>query len=149
MFILTLSETECRKTLADNRLARLACAKGGQSYVVPIYYAYAGDHLYAFSLPGRKIEWMRENPLVSVLVEEPGQGHEWRSVMVDGRFEELPDRIGHKRERDRAWSLLSRHADWWEPGDLKPATPSLSKYEPEVFFRISIDRLSGRAAKAA
>ena len=61
MLIHTLSALECTKLLAANRVGRLACAKDGQPYVVP--NAHAGKHLYAFSMPGKKIEWMRANPL--------------------------------------------------------------------------------------
>ena len=46
---------------------------------------------------------------------------------IDLANEELPDVIGHKRERERAWSLLSRHANWWEPGGLKPLAPAASR----------------------
>ena len=73
MIVQTLSTPECTALLAKNRLARLACARNGQPYVVPIYYAYADRCLYAFSMPGKKIDWMRENPLVSVQVDEHGQ----------------------------------------------------------------------------
>ena len=147
MIVQTLSAPECTTLLVKNRLARLACARDGQSYVIPIYYAYSAHYLYAFSMPGKKIEWMRENPLVSVQVDERGTGREWKSVVVDGRYEELPDRIGHKVERDRAWSVLSKHVDWWEPGALKPTAPPISDHSPHVFFRISIEQLSGREAK--
>ncbi len=147
MRIRTLSTLECTKLLSSSRLGRLGCAKDGYPYVVPFYFAYADTHLYAFSMVGRKIEWMRANPQISVLVEEHGQGREWRSVIVDGRYEELPDRIGHKRERDHAWSLLSRHVDWWEPGALKTVTPPLSDHSDHVFFRIWVEQLSGREAK--
>jgi len=116
---------------------------------VPIYFAYADGHLYAFSMPGKKIEFMRANPVVSLIVEERGRGREWKSVHVEGRFEELPDRIGHKRERDHAWSLLSTHADWWEPGALKPVTPPLSDHSEHIFFRVFVDQLYGREAKEA
>jgi nitroimidazol reductase NimA-like FMN-containing flavoprotein (pyridoxamine 5'-phosphate oxidase superfamily) len=68
-------------------------------------------------------------------------------VVVDGRFEVLPDRIGHKRERDRAWLLLSRHADWWEPGAIKPVTSPLAGSSEHVFFRIFVEGISGRQAK--
>lgn len=67
---------------------------------------------------------MRANPLVSVLVDTRGEGREWKSVVVDGRYEELLDRIGHMPEREHAWSILSRHVDWWEPGALKPMDTS-------------------------
>jgi nitroimidazol reductase NimA-like FMN-containing flavoprotein (pyridoxamine 5'-phosphate oxidase superfamily) len=146
MRIRILSQLECSHVLTEGRLGHLACTKDGQPYVVPIYFAYSDNHLYAFSMPGKKIEWMRANPLVSVVVEERNHGREWRSVVVDGRYEELPDRIGHKVQRDHAWSLLSRHADWWQPGALKPVTPPLSDHSEHVFFRILIGQVSGREA---
>ena len=147
MHIRNLSNLECTRLLSGNRLAHLACAKDGKPYVVPIYFAYAENYLYAFSMPGKKIEFMRANPEVSLIVEERGHGREWKSVLVEGRFEELPDRIGHKRERDHAWSLLSKHIDWWEPGAIKPVTPPVSGHLEHVFFRVLIEELSGREAK--
>lgn len=147
MHIRSLSISECAALLEANRVGRLACARDGRPYVVPIHYAYADNHLYAFSMPGKKIEWMRANPPVSVVVEEHGQGREWKSVVVDGRYEELPDRIGHKHERDRAWSLLSQHVNWWEPGALKPTPLPVADHSNHVFFRILIDELSGREAR--
>lgn len=66
MLVRTLSILECTKLLTANRIGHLACAKDGQPYVVPLYYAHADNHLYAFSLLGKKIDWMRSNPLVSV-----------------------------------------------------------------------------------
>jgi nitroimidazol reductase NimA-like FMN-containing flavoprotein (pyridoxamine 5'-phosphate oxidase superfamily) len=144
MLVHTLSDLECTKLLTANRVGYLACAKDWQPYVVPLYYAHADNHLYAFSMPGKKIDWMR--PLVSVQVDERGQGRGWRSVVVDGRYEELPDRIGHKLQRDHAWSVLSKHPDWWEPGALKPVAPAVFDGIPDVFIRIFIDRVSGREA---
>ncbi|RWK12949.1 MAG: pyridoxamine 5'-phosphate oxidase family protein, partial [Mesorhizobium sp.] len=103
-----------------HRVGRLACAKDGQPYIVPFYYTYADNRLYAFSMVGKKIDWMRINPLVSVQVDEHSTARGWKSVVVDGRYEELSHRIGHEVQLDHAWSLLSKHADWWEPGALKP-----------------------------
>lgn len=147
MHIRNLSNLEFTRLLSGNRLAHLACAKDGKPYVVPIYFAYAENYLYAFSMPGKKIEFMRANPEVSLIVEERGHGREWKSVLVEGRFEELPDRIGHKRERDHAWSLLSKHFDWWEPGALKPVTPPISDHSEHIFFRVFVEQIYGREAK--
>ena len=147
MWIRTLSTLECTKLLSSHRVGRLACAKDGQPYVMPIYYAYNENHLYAFSMPGKKIDFMRANPLVCVLVDAKGEGRGWQSVIAEGRYEELPDRIGFKRERDHAWTLLAAHSDWWEPGALKPAMPPMSNHSPHVFFRIAVAELTGREAK--
>lgn len=146
MLIRTLSTLECTKILTANRVGHLACAKDGQPYIVPLYYAHADNHLYAFSMMGKKIDWMRSNPLVSMQVDERGTGRGWKSVLVTGHYEELPDRIGHKVQRDHAWAVLSKHADWWEPGALKPETSQDTEHLPHVFFRISIAKVSGREA---
>ena len=144
MWIRNLGRLECTQLLDANRLAHLACSNDGRPYIIPIYYAHAENTLYAFFMPGKKIEWMRANPLVSALVEEHKKGREWKSVIADGRYEELPDRIG---QRDYSWSLLSKHVDWWEPGALKPVAPPMSDHSPHIFFRILIEQLTGREAK--
>lgn len=146
MHIRALSTLECTKLLTANRVGRLACAKDGQPYIAPFYYAHADNHLYAFSMLGKKIDWMRANPLVSVQVDAHGTGPGWKSVIVTGRYEELSDRVGHEAQRDHAWLVLSKHADWWEPGALKPATFADLEHLPHVFFRISITEVSGREA---
>lgn len=146
MIIRTLSALECTRLLSAQRVGRLACAKEGQPYIAPFYYAHADNHLYAFSMLGKKVDWMRANPQVAVQVDEHGTGRGWKSVVVEGRYEELPDRIGHKVQRDHAWAMLSKHTDWWEPGALKPETPPVADSLPHVFFRISITEVSGREA---
>jgi hypothetical protein len=146
MRIRTLSTLECTKLLMAHRVGRLACANDGQPYIVPFYYVYADNRLYAFSMMGKKIDWMRINPLVSVQVDEHSTTRGWKSVIVDGRYEELPDRTGHKVQLDHAWSLLSKHADWWEPGALKPTASSDAEHLPHVFFSIFVVEVSGREA---
>jgi len=147
MHVRTMSAAECDALLERVRLGRLACSMDGKPYVVPFHFAYADGRLYAFSLPGKKIDIMRSNPQVCVLIEEPGTDRDWKSVVVDGFFEELEDRIGSKHLRERAWSLLSKHAEWWEPGAQKPATGSEGPRHGPVFFSIHIEQLSGREAR--
>lgn len=146
MIIRELSANQCTTLISESRLARIACSRDGQPYLVPIFYAYAKGCSYSFTMPGRKLDMMRANPNVALLVEELGSASSWKSVVAEGRFEELPDRVGFKRERERAWSLLSKHANWWEPGALKPVLQPLAVYSSHVFFRIHIDRMSGREA---
>ncbi len=146
MWVRTLSALECTHLLSSHRVARLACAKDGRPYVVPIYFAYHENHFYAFSMPGKKIDCMRANPEVSLVVEERGHGREWKSVVVGGRFEELSDQTGYQHERDHAWSLLSKHFDWWEPGALKPVPLPISDHSDHIFFRVFVEEISGREA---
>lgn len=150
MWIRDLSVLECTKILASERLAHLACVDGTRPYLVPIYFAYADHHLYSFSMIGRKIECMRCNPNICLQVDERGRGPGWRSVIVQGRYQELDVSAGFAQERDRAWNLLSKYPIWWEPGSLKPAgqtVPHGADHYEHVYFRVLIDSVTGREAK--
>lgn len=144
MIIKEMSQEECTAVLTAARGGHLACAKDNRPYIVPITIAFAEHSIYSFSLPGQKIEWMRANPQVCVQVDDFGKGGAWKSVVVQGSYVELPDRIGSKLEREHAWSLLSTHANWWEPGGLKPLTAAIP---PEhLFYKIAIETMTGRQA---
>ena len=146
MIIKEMTGEECITLMLSSRMGRLACAKEDQPYIVPISFALDYRHIYSFSLLGQKIEWMRQNPKVCLHVDKFGDSQEWESVVVYGTYEELPDRIGWKRERDHAWSLLSKHPTWWEPGDLKPVPAQSESPLSHLFYRISLDRITGRQA---
>jgi nitroimidazol reductase NimA-like FMN-containing flavoprotein (pyridoxamine 5'-phosphate oxidase superfamily) len=141
-----MAAQENTAVVSAGRLARLACAFEGQPYVVPIHYAFADHYLYSFSMPGQKVEWMRSNPKVCVQIDDLTSARNWKSVVVYGVFEELADRIGTKVERDRAWSLLEKHANWWEPGSLKPMLPPVASASNHLFYRIRIESMTGRQA---
>ena len=91
MLIQELTREECLDLLDRAHLGRLACACETQPYIVPIYFAYDNDYLYSFSTVGQKIEWMRANPNVCVETDEVTNSRQWLSVVVLGRYEELPD----------------------------------------------------------
>lgn len=146
MIVREMTAQENAAVVAGGRMARLACARDGQPYLVPIHYVFADRFLYSFSMAGQKIEWMRQNPKVCVQIDDLASARNWKSVVVYGAFEELADRIGTKVERDRAWSLLEKHANWWEPGGLKPVMPPMSATSAHLFYRIRIDSMTGRQA---
>lgn len=143
MIVTEMDRAQCLDLLREQRHGRLACVSDGQPYVVPVTYAADGDNLYGFSLEGRKIEWMRQNPKVCMQVDAFGEAREWRSVIAYGRYEELPDRVGWKMQRDRAWSLLSREVEWWAPGAYKPVPHPPT---PHLFYRIVVEEVTGRHA---
>ena len=53
--------------LREEVVGRIGCHAGGETYVVPVIYAYDGEAFYAYSIEGRKIRMMRENPSVALL----------------------------------------------------------------------------------
>ena len=124
-------------------VGHLGCARAGQPYVVPISFAYHWEHLYGFATVGRKIEWMRANPLVCVEVEEILSRREWQTVVILGRYEELPDTPELSSTRALAHDLLAKAAAWWEPGYVRTLLHGEERPLEPIYFRISIDELSG------
>jgi nitroimidazol reductase NimA-like FMN-containing flavoprotein (pyridoxamine 5'-phosphate oxidase superfamily) len=133
-----LSRVEIDAFLAAQRVARLGCHAGGETYVVPVIYGYDGESIYAVTTEGRKIAMMRANPRVAVEVDEydaDGRGS-WRSVIAQGTYEELGG-----GDAEAALALLrerfARAAG--RTAEARPLGPSV------VVFRIRLDALSGRA----
>jgi nitroimidazol reductase NimA-like FMN-containing flavoprotein (pyridoxamine 5'-phosphate oxidase superfamily) len=144
MFIHTMTESECQHALENAKVGRLACAHDNRPYIVPIYFAYHERHLYAVSTMGQKIDWMRENPFVCVEVDDLTNHEQWMSVVVFGRYEELPDRPQHKSARELALMLLQKKSPWWwEPAYICEDHRDVPHSCTPVAFRIRIDRLSG------
>ena len=101
-----MTERECRARLAGTNVARLACARNNQPYVVPIHVDLDGDYLYGYATLGQKIEWMRQNPLVCVEIDELRAHGQWASVVVFGHYEELPNTPGYEGPRRVAERLF-------------------------------------------
>ncbi len=143
MLIHQMTENECRTALERVSFGRLASANDCQAYVVPIYFSYDGRHIYGFSTIGQKVEWMRANPLVCLEIDERTSHHHWMSVVVSGRYEELPDSPEFGDERVRAHEALQRRAMWWEPAYA--ATEHQKQLIP-IFYRIHITQMTGHRA---
>jgi nitroimidazol reductase NimA-like FMN-containing flavoprotein (pyridoxamine 5'-phosphate oxidase superfamily) len=125
-------------------LGRLACAHDGQPYITPIYFAYDDNYLYGFSTLGQKITWMRANPLVCVEVDELASPQDWTTVIVLGKYEELPAKSQYEVYRKRAYDLLQRQPVWWEPGYVKTVLDEKTRpIRESMYFRIHIDQISG------
>jgi uncharacterized protein len=95
---------------------------------------------------GKNIEWMRANPLVCVEADEVVSPHKWVSVIVFGRYEELPDTPESQPEREFAWKLLQQYAMWWEPGYAKTILHGTERLLKPIFYRIYIARITGHRA---
>lgn len=132
-----LSRGEIDEFLRSQRIARLGCHAGGVTYVVPLIYAYEDGAVVAVTTEGRKTAMLRENPQVCVEVDEydaDGRGS-WRSVIAQGRYEEL---AGDAIEpavallRERFERAAGRTAE------RRPLSPGV------VVLRIALEEVSGR-----
>jgi uncharacterized protein len=146
MLIQELSNQASLDLLTRTRLGRLACSQGGQPYVVPVYFVYADRSLYGFATVGKKIEWMRANPLVCLEVDEIVSPQQWVCVIVSGRYEELPDTPEWESARAFAHKLLSRAGLWWEPAYVKTVLGGAARPLVPVFYRIHVVQTTGHRA---
>ena len=146
MVIHDLTPSQCREVLARTHLGRLACSKADQPYITPIFYYYdeGQNSLFSFSTQGQKVDWMRANPKVCVEVDDIITQHNWRTVLVFGRYEEIDDSAAGRVLRAMIQKKLEGQPGWWLPGAAKRAGGQ--EHHVAVLYRVRIDRLSGRQA---
>lgn len=140
-----LSNDEAYELVKNGVYGRLGCHANGETYVVPISYAYKDNALYFHTQEGKKVNMMRINPSVCFHVDELQDIFDWRSVIIQGQFKELEG-----EERTSGLKILLDR----EVPVLPPSTMKLAKDWPfttggydaikGVVFKIEINELSGR-----
>ncbi len=75
--------------LSSQFFGRIGCAANGQVLVVPVAYLYDGRAIYGQTHEGTKTSLLRQNPAVCFEVDEVSSPSCWRSVVVQGVYEEL------------------------------------------------------------
>ena len=135
-----LSNEEAYALIAECSVGRLGCVADGGPYVVPVSYVLHGNNIYIHSLPGHKIEALRENPRACLQVDEIENAYNWRSAIAFGRYEEVDDEDERRFAMRR---LLSRF-------------PSLTPVESVtvrdgqssvIVFRVHVEKVSGVAER--
>jgi len=134
-----LSEEDVRELLRAAKIGRLGCIDNGEPYVVPINYVFEDSTVYSHSLPGRKIDALRTQPLACLQVDSIEDDFNWRSVLAYGNFEEV--RVPSER-RSILQKLLSRFP-------LLTPVESVMAHDASapdsIVFRIRINRMTGVA----
>ena len=134
-----LTQAEIAELLGAQVVGRIGCHADGLTYVVPIIYALEGDCIYAVSIEGQKVRMMRESPNVCFEVDEYDGRGSWRSVIVQGSYEELEG-----EDVARALSLLTERFAA-RRGDGPRDRSIEADGRPTVAFRIRIREATGRA----
>lgn len=131
--IYILPDDEIEKLITSALVGRIACWSAeladGRPYLVPLAYGYDGEAVYAHSGPGRKLNIMRAQPLISFEVDDVQAADQWRSVVAEGTFEE----IGEESARQRALQII-----YPEPRPVPDLSPET------VVFRLRLTAKSGR-----
>ena len=141
-----LTNKEIEQVLTSQLIGHLGCHAEGLTYVVPVSYAYDGEHVYGHAVEGLKLALMRLNPKVCFQVDTMQDMANWQSVVAWGEFEELRD----EHLRDLAFALLNNRkipSNSSETMHLTPHWPFRSDDSSSVggiFFRISLVQKTGR-----
>ena len=142
MLIQDITPQMCIDLLKRATIGRLACVKDFQPYVVPISFVYSDNSIYGFSTVGQKVEWMRLNPHVCLEVDEIMSRQSWKTVVIFGRYNELTD----QKNRGIVHDILAKSANWWEPGYTRTVVSGKARPLEPIYFRISIERMTGHQA---
>ena len=82
---------DCLKVLGNNYIGRLGYIFGQIPYITPITFYHDTDAkcIISYSAKGHKLHAMRQYNKVTLQVDEIESLQRWRSVLVQGQFEEL------------------------------------------------------------
>ncbi|WP_080236813.1 pyridoxamine 5'-phosphate oxidase family protein [Spirosoma rigui] len=135
----TLTPEVTDHLLSTQFFGRLGCAADGQVLVLPVTYLYDGKAIYGQTREGTKTRLLRQNPTVCFEVDELCSPSCWRSVVIQGLYEELTG-----DERQYAEQQLG-------PGRVPPLRAPEStadvaaNADPTVVYRIRILSKTGRS----
>jgi hypothetical protein len=87
--ILEMSLSEIDEFVLTQKVGRVGCHVGGETYVVPVIFAWDENCIYVYTTEGKKVDMMRENQRVCFEIDEYLTSGGWRSVIAQGVFEEL------------------------------------------------------------
>lgn len=143
-----LNSEQIERVLMTAIFGRIGCHADGETYVVPITYAYDGQSIICHTGEGMKIRMMRANPKVCFQVDHLEDLGNWRSVIAWGFFEEL--------KGDEAAAALTFLVDriapqfqgqtltpFHEGAAVRPRT-EVDHLAQAVVFRIRLEKKTGR-----
>jgi len=104
-----MEKKEYDQLIEDGYISRIAFQGEKYPYIAPFLYVFDGRFLYFLSTKyGKKIEYFRKSPYVSVEIERYTSDLSFFTfVTLQGRLEEVEDSIEKKLIRERFVSLIT------------------------------------------
>lgn len=134
---------ECKELLQRVCYGHIGLVFGTHPYVVPMHYVYDKQHIYLFTLEGKKSVILEDNAEVCLQVEEISDGGKsWQSVIVMGDAVQLTD----EEEIKRAVGLLVAVDSELTPAYNIDWLKGWMDFNVEIVYRITPTRITGRAA---
>ena len=142
-----LTSQEIEALVSRNYIAYLSCCDGDTPYIVPITYYYdaSSSSIIGYTTEGKKIEILRKNPKISMIVSEIKSLSEWKTVVLDGTFEELKgmDQItAIKTLSTELTQLISKETQ--QDVMYINEVARIDGDDPKVIYRIHLENKKGR-----
>jgi nitroimidazol reductase NimA-like FMN-containing flavoprotein (pyridoxamine 5'-phosphate oxidase superfamily) len=105
-----MPKAEYDSLIKRQNVSRIAFCAGKAPYIAPFMYVFDGKYLYFLSTKyGRKIEYFKSNPKVSVEIEEYTPDlSSFNFVSLQGTLEEVKDPAGKKKVRQQFVEMVAR-----------------------------------------
>lgn len=132
---------EIEEFMHSQKVCRIACRGEEEVYVIPVMFAWHDESVFVYTTEGKKVELMRKDPVVCVEVDELDACGGWRSVVVQGVYDELCDEAARQ-----ALSLIAaRHrSDSGDNEEKRSRDVARGDGKTPVAFRIRASRITGR-----
>lgn len=148
MHIREMSHPEIVTMLERVSIGHLACSVEDMPYVVPVRFVYHDGYLYSLTSAGKKMAMMNINRNVCINFLESNSRVDWRSLVITGIFEELPQSFDENSPMTLAHRLLSKTPEWWEPAYTRTELRGKERSLIPAYFRISVLQTTGHQALA-
>jgi nitroimidazol reductase NimA-like FMN-containing flavoprotein (pyridoxamine 5'-phosphate oxidase superfamily) len=135
MSISKLGDRDSLAILREGTLGRLGCIAADWPYVVPVNYLFDGRDIYIHTLPGKKLDALRDNPRVCLQVDDIKDSYNWRSVIAYWTFEEVSNEETRENVLTKLYSRLPH---------MTPVESRLVKgSKGAIVFRIKVEEITG------
>lgn len=146
-----LEMDDCLEVLAINYVGRLGYLYGQGPYIIPITYYHDPEEkcIISYSAEGHKLFAMRQYDKIALQVDEVKTIQSWRSVLVQGRFEELAGSDAkfylHRFANGVQETLRKKQKE--VPKFIKDFSSKLDSRGVPIVYRMLIDDISGKFRK--
>ncbi len=146
--IKNLNVSECLKILGRNHIGRLGYVFGQWPYIIPITYHHDSEEkcIISYSAEGHKMHAMRAYGHIALQVDEIKSVQNWKSVLVQGDFEEVKGSSAKfylSRFAKGVNDVISKKGEE-TPKFIKDFSSKLTDRGVPLVYRISISSIEGK-----
>ncbi|WP_405575751.1 pyridoxamine 5'-phosphate oxidase family protein [Winogradskyella sp. Asnod2-B02-A] len=143
-----LNEKESIALLMLNYIGNISYIYREKPFVVPItyFFDFANNVIIGYSAEGHKINAMRKNNHVSLIVSDVESINDWKSVLAHGTFQELSGSAAKAKlhqfslgVKDLIINKEHRKLDY-----LSEFSSKIDKNKMPVVFQINVNEITGR-----